>query len=121
MKDIKTKSTDRAPRLMTDAARAPKELMRRSFISAKEQAKEAAERQQPQSEQPEQYAEERVERTADDAAHNVGDELLYRGKQLARKANDLRKQCKEAQRGTEQNRSSFSSPDSNATRQGREL
>ena len=120
MKDIKTKSTDRAPRLMTDAARAPKELMRRSFISAKEQAKEAAERQQPQSEQPEQYAEERVERTADDAAHNVGDELLYRGKQLARKANDLRKQYKEAQRGTEQNRSSFSSPDSNATRQGRE-
>ena len=105
---------------MTDAARAPKELMRRSFISAKEQAKEAAERQQPQSEQPEQYAEERVERTADDAAHNVGDELLYRGKQLARKANDLRKQYKEAQRGTEQNRSSFSSPDSNATRQGRE-
>jgi len=98
----------------------PKELMRRSFISAKEQAKEAAERQQPQSEQPEQYAEERVERTADDAAHNVGDELLYRGKQLARKANDLRKQFKEAQRGTEQNRSSFSSPDSNATRQGQE-
>ena len=119
MKDIKTKLSDRAPRLMTDAARAPKELMRRSFISAKEQAKEAAERQQPQSEQPEQYAEERVERTADDAAHNVGDELLYRGKQLARKANDLRKQYKEAQRGTEQNRSSFHS-ESNATRQGRE-
>lgn len=93
--------------------------MRRSFISAKEQAKEAAEQQQPQSEQPEQYAEERVERTADDAAHNVGDELLYRGKQLARKANDLRKQYKEAQRGTEQNRSSFHS-ESTATRQGRE-
>ena len=105
---------------MTDAARAPKELMRRSFISAKEQAKDAAERQQPQSEQPEQYAEERVERTADDAAHYIGDELLYRGKQLAGKANGLRKQYKEAQRGTEQNRSSFSSPDSNATRQGQE-
>ena len=83
MRDIKERPTDRTPRVMTDAARAPKELMRRSFISAKEQAKEAAERQQPQSEQPEQYAEERVERTADDAAHNVGDELLYRGKQLA--------------------------------------
>lgn len=107
MKDIKTKLSDRALRPMTDAARAPKELMRRSFISAKEQAKEAAEQQQPQSEQPEQYAEERVERAADDAAHNVGDELLYRGKQLARKANDLRKRYKEAQRGTEQNRSSF--------------
>ena len=119
MKDIKTKLSDRALRPMTDAARAPKELMRRSFISAKEQAKEAAEQQQPQSEQPEQYAEERVERAADDAAHNVGDELLYRGKQLARKANDLRKQYKEAQRGTEQNRSSFHS-ESNATRQGRE-
>lgn len=119
MRDIKERPTDRTPRVMTDAARAPKELMRRSFISAKEQAKEAAERQQPQSEQPEQYAEERVERTADDAAHNVGDELLYRGKQLARKANDLRKQYKEAQRGTEQNRSSFHS-ESNVTRQGRE-
>ena len=94
--------------------------MRRSFISVKEQAKEASERQQPQSEQPEQYAEERVERTADDAAHNVGDELLYRGKQLARKANDLRKQYKEAQRGTEQNRSSFFPSESGSVRQGRE-
>ena len=120
MKDIKTKSTDRAPRLRTSETRAPKEFMRRSLALANDKAKEAAERQQPQSEQPEQYAEERVERTADDAAHNVGDELLYRGKQLARKANDLRKQFKEAQRGTEQNRSSFSSPDSNATRQGQE-
>ena len=94
--------------------------MRRSFISAKEQAKEAAEQQQPQSEQPEQYAEERVERAADDAAHNVGDELLYRGKQLARKANDLRKRYKEAQRGTEQNRSSFFPSESGSVRQGRE-
>lgn len=119
MRDIKERPTDRTPRVMDSVARAPKELMRRSFISAKEQAKEAAEQQQPQSEQPEQYAEERVERTADDAVHNVGDELLYRGKQLARKANDLRKQYKEAQRGTEQNRSSFHS-ESTATRQGRE-
>ena len=120
MKDIKTKSTDRAPRLRTSETRAPKEFMRRSLALANDKAKEAAERQQPQSEQPEQYAEERVERAADDATHNVGDELLYRGKQLARKANDLRKRYKEAQRGTEQNRSSFSSPDSNATRQGQE-
>ena len=119
MNPIKTKPPDRAPRLMTDAARAPKELMRRSFISAKEQAKDAAERQQPQSEQPEQYAEERVERTADDAAHYIGDELLYRGKQLAGKANGLRKQHREAQRGTGQNRSSFHS-ESNAARQGRD-
>lgn len=119
MRDIKIKPTDCTPRVMTDAAQAPKELMRRSFISAKEQAKDAAERQQPQSEQPEQYAEERVERTADDAAHYIGDELLYRGKQLAGKANGLRKQHREAQRGTGQNRSSFHS-ESNAARQGRD-
>ena len=120
---------------MTDAARAPKELARRSLLSAKEQAKEAAERQQTQSEQPEQYAEERVERTADDAVHRAGDEAVHRGKQLARKAIDLRKQHKEAHRGTEQNRSrprapslspeakftsSFSSPESSAAHQGRE-
>lgn len=120
---------------MTDAARAPKELARRSLLSAKEQAKEAAERQQTQSEQPEQYAEERVERTADDAVHRAGDEAVHRGKQLARKASDLRKQHKEAHRGTEQNRSrprapslspeakftsSFSSPESSAALQGRE-
>ncbi len=135
MRDIKTKQTDNAPRVMTDAARAPKELARRSLLSAKEQAKEAAEQQQTQSEQPEQYAEERVERTADDAVHRAGDEAVHRGKQLARKASDLRKQHKEAHRGTEQNRSrprapslspeakftsSFSSPESSAAHQGRE-
>ena len=135
MRDIKTKSTERTPRVMTDAARASKELARRSLLSAKEQAKEAAERQQTQSEQPEQYAEERVERTADDAVHRAGDEAVHRGKQLARKASDLRKQHKEAHRGTEQNRSrprapslspeakftsSFSSPESSAALQGRE-
>lgn len=135
MRDIKTKSTERTPRVMTDVARAPKELARRSLLSAKEQAKEAAERQQTQSEQPEQYAEERVERTADDAVHRAGDEAVHRGKQLARKASDLRKQHKEAHRGTEQNRSrprapslspeakftsSFSSPESSAAHQGRE-
>ena len=135
MRDIKTKQTNNAPRVMTDVARAPKELARRSLLSAKEQAKEAAERQQTQSEQPEQYAEERVERTADDAAHRAGDEAVHRGKQLARKASDLRKQHKEAHRGTEQNRSrprapslspeakftsSFSSPESSAAHQGRE-
>lgn len=120
MRDIKTKQTNNAPRVMTDAARAPKELARRSLLSAKEQAKEVAERQQPQSEQPEQYAEERVERTVDDVAHRAGDEAVHRGKQLTRKANDLRKQEKQAQRGTEQNRSSFSSSESSAAHQGRE-
>lgn len=105
---------------MTDAARAPKELMRRSLISAKEQAQDIAERQQPQSEQPEQYAEERVERTAEDAVHRAGNEAAQRGKQLARKVNEARKEYKDVKRGTEQSRSSFSSSESNATRAGRE-
>ena len=120
MKLIKTKPSDRTPHIKPDAARAPKELMRRSLLSAREQTKEIAERRQPQSEQPEQYAEERVERTAYDAAHHAGDEAVHRGKQLARKVNEARKQHKEVQQGTEQNRSSFSLPESNAARQERE-
>ena len=49
---IKTKPPNRAPRIKTDAARAPKELMRRSLLSARELALDVAEPQQPQSEQP---------------------------------------------------------------------
>lgn len=119
MKDIKTKSTDRAPRLMTDAARAPKELMRRSLISAKEQAQETAATQQ-QGESPAEYAEDRIERTAEDAVWRTEQYVIQCGKRLAKKANEARKQYKEAQRGTEQNRSSFFSSESGSVRQGRQ-
>lgn len=119
MRDIKERPTDRTPRIMTSAARAPKELARRSLLSAKEQAQETAAPQQ-RDESPTEYAESRVERTAEDTIHRTGQELTDRGKQLARKANDARKQYREAkQRGTEQNRSSFRS-ESNTVRQGRE-
>ena len=120
MRDIKTRPTDRTPRVMDSAARAPKELARRSLLSAKEQAQETAASQQ-RDESPTEYAESRMERTGEDVARRAGQELTDRGKQLARKANDARKQYREAkQRGTEQTRSSFSSPENSATRQGRE-
>lgn len=103
---------------MDSVARAPKELARRSLLSAKEQAQETAVRQQ-HDESSTEYAESRMERAGEDVARRTGQELTDRGKQLAKKANDARKQHKEAKRGTEQNRSSFHS-ESNATRQGRE-
>lgn len=119
MRDIKERPRDRTPRVMDSAARAPKELARRSLLSAKEQAQGTAAPQQ-RDESPTEYAESRVERTAEDTIHRTGQELTDRGKQLARKANDARKQYREAkQRGTEQNRSSFRS-ESNTVRQGRE-
>lgn len=119
MKDIKTKSTDRAPRLMTDAARAPKELMRRSLISAKEQAQETAATQQ-QGESPAEYAEDRIERATEDAVWRTEQYVIQCGKRLAKKANEARKQYKEAQRGTEQNRSSFFPSESGSVRQRRQ-
>lgn len=104
---------------MTDAARAPKELMRRSLISAKEQAQETAATQQ-QGESPAEYAEDRIERTAEDAVWRTEQYVIQCGKRLAKKANEARKQYKEAQRGTEQNRSSFFSSESGSVRQGRQ-
>ena len=119
MRDIKERPTDRTSRVMDSAVRAPKELARRSLLSAKEQAQETAAPQQ-HDESPTEYAESRVERTGEDVARRTGQEVTDRGKQLARKANDARKQYKEAkQRGTEQTRSSFRS-ESNTVRQGRE-
>lgn len=111
MKNVKTRPSERTPRTLSVYARAPKELARRSILSAKEKAQEVAQRQQPQGEQPEQYAENRVERTAEEAAHRVGQD----GKALFQKANDAQKQRREAQKqhsdagGTDESRSSFSS------------
>lgn len=82
MNPIKTKPPGRAPRIKTDAARAPKELMRRSFLSAREYARDVAEPRQPQDEQPEQYAEARIEHATANAAHCIGNETAYRGKRL---------------------------------------
>ena len=61
MKDVKTREHNNAPRVMPNAARAPKELAKRSMIQAKERAREAAQRPETQQdESPEQYAENQV-------------------------------------------------------------
>lgn len=86
MNPIKTNPPDRAPRIKTDAARAPKELMRHSLLSARKQAQSVAEPRQPQDEQPEQYAEARIEHAAANAAHRIGNETAYRAKRLMLKA-----------------------------------
>lgn len=120
MRDTKTKPPDRAPRIKTSAARAPKEFMRRSLLSAREQAQSIAEQRQPQDEQPEQYAEARIEHAATKAARGVGDETAYRAKRLMLKASRRIKQNRQSQGGTEQSRFSFYSAENNTVRQGRE-
>ena len=86
MKDIKTRSSEKTLRILTDAARAPRELARKSLIESKEKVKEAAERRQPQDESPEQYAENRIEQTAEEAVHRAGDEASYQGRRIIQKA-----------------------------------
>ena len=120
MDHAKTKPPHRVPRIKSDAARAPKELMRRSLLSAREQAQDAAEPHHPQDEQPEQYAEARIEHAAANAAHRIGNETAYRAKRLMLKASRRIKQNRQSQRGTEQSRSSFYSAENNTVRQGRE-
>ena len=120
MKSIKTKPPDRAPRIKTDAARAPKELMRRSLLSAREQAQSVAEPRQPHDKQPEQYAEERIEYAATKAAYGIENETVYRAKRLMLKASRRIKQNRQSHGWTEQSRSSFYSAENNTVRQGRE-
>lgn len=120
MNPIKTKPPGRAPRIKTDAAQAPKELMRRSLLSARKQAQDAAEPHHPQDEQPERYAEERIEQAAAKAAHSIGNETAYRAKRLMLKASHRIKQNRQSQGGTEQSRPSFYSAENNTVRQGRE-
>ena len=109
MKNVKTRPSERMPRTLAQNARAPKELARRSILSAKEKAKEVAERQS-QHERPEQYAESRVERTTEETAYRIGQD----GKALLQKANDARRQRSDARQphnhtgGTDESRSSFS-------------
>ena len=86
LKDIKTRSSEKTLHILTDAARAPRELARKSLIESKEKVKEAAERRQPQDESPEQYAENRIEQTAEEAVHRASDEASYQSRRIIQKA-----------------------------------
>lgn len=92
MKEIKTREHDHTPRVLTDAARAPKELAKRSMLQAKERARNAAQRpESQQADSPDRYAENRVEQTAEVMAHRT----VEAGKNTSRKANDMRRQINE--------------------------
>lgn len=130
MKDIKTRSSEKTLRILTDAARAPRELARKSLIESKEKVKEAAERRQPQDESPEQYAENRIEQTAEEAVHRASDEASHQGRRIIQKAKKT-KRSKDIfeQQGTPPSRSttnggraqqSSAANQTNAYRAGRE-
>lgn len=130
MKDIKTRSSEKTLRILTDAARAPRELARKSLIESREKVKEAAERRQPQDESPEQYAENRIEQTAEEAVHRASDEASHQGRRIIQKAKKT-KRSKDIfeQQGTPPSRSttnggraqqSSAANQTNAYRAGRE-
>lgn len=95
MRDIKTGNTDRSPRVMNNAARAPKELARRSLISSKKRAEETIVKSDD-SESPTQYAENRIGEKTKSAADRVKQNTVQGGKRFARKMSDIRRQKKQA-------------------------
>lgn len=100
MRDIKTRNTDRSPRVMNNAARAPKELARRSLISSKKQAKETIVKSDD-SESPTQYAENRIGEKTKSAADRVKQNTVQVGKRFARKMNDMRRKKKQVMKSTQ--------------------
>ncbi len=107
MKDIKIKRFEKPPRILSDAARAPKELARKSLLKAQEKATESVERPR-QNETPTEYAENRIEYATDDIVHRLAQAVGNSGKQQAQKIKEVQKQYR-GERGTENARSSFSS------------
>lgn len=99
MRDIKTRNTDRSPRVMNNAARAPKELARRSLISSKKQAEETIVKSD-YSESPTEYAENRIGEKTKSAADRVKQNTVQGGKRFARKMNDIRRKKKQALKST---------------------
>ena len=100
MRDIKTRNTDRSPRVMNNAARAPKELARRSLISSKKQAEETIVKSD-YSESPTEYAENRIGEKTKSAADRVKQNTVQGGKRFARKMNDMRRKKKQAMKSTQ--------------------
>lgn len=100
MRDIKTRNTDRSPRVMNNAARAPKELARRSLISSKKQAEETIVKSDD-SESPTQYAENQIGEKTKSAADRVKQNTMQGGKRFARKMNDMRRKKNQALKSTQ--------------------
>ena len=100
MRDIKTRNTDRSPRVMNNAARAPKELARRSLVSSKKQAEETIVKSD-YSESPTEYAENRIGEKTKSAADRVKQNTVQGGKRFARKMNDMRRKKKQAMKSAQ--------------------
>lgn len=84
---------------MNNAARAPKELARRSLISSKKQAEETIVKSDD-SESPTEYAENRIGEKTKSAADRVKQNTVQGGKRFAKKMNDMRRKKKQALKST---------------------
>ena len=92
MKEVKTKESGNTPKVLTDTAKAPKELAKRSMLQAKERARNASQRPETQQDDsPDRYAENRVEQTSELIAYKT----VEGGKNTVKKANDIRKKVNE--------------------------
>lgn len=80
---------------MNNAARAPKELARRSLISSKKQAEETIVKSD-YSESPTEYAENQIGEKTKSAADRVKQNTVQGGKRFARKISDIRRKKKQA-------------------------
>ena len=85
---------------MNNAARAPKELARRSLISSKKQAEETIVKSDD-SESPTEYAENRIGEKTKSAADRVKQNTVQGGKRFARKMNDMRRKKKQAMKSAQ--------------------
>lgn len=81
-KEIKTKGKYSPPKRANGNLAQPRSLAKRSILGAGRQARQTAEKEEPSRENSSQYAENRIERSAE----NIAQEAVYRGKRLARKA-----------------------------------
>ena len=81
-KEIKTKGKYSPPTRANGNLAQPRSLAKRSILGAGRQARQTAEKEEPSRENSSQYAENRIERSAE----NIAQEAVYRGKRLARKA-----------------------------------
>lgn len=114
MKDVKTRPSEKTPRILSDIARAPKELVRKSIIATKEKTQEVTERQQPESESPEQYAENRIERTAEETVQRTGQEVSQQGKQLVHRTKEVIRKNKDRISETKNTHASADTPNNSA-------
>ena len=85
---------------MNNAARAPKELARRSLISAKNQAEETI-MHSDTGESCTEYAENQIDEKTKSAADRVKQNTVQSGKRFARKMNDIRRKKKQAMKSAQ--------------------